>query len=208
MATYRIARRRRRRLWLLSVALVGAGAALHVVVVLAGGLILALGLAATRARDIDRWRRGAVGEAATASLLTRLPERRWKVWHDVPVPGSRANLDHVVIGPSGVWVVDTKTTVAPVRFGWRKVYLGQRQLDTSATRWEAEVVEERLGFPVKPVVAIHGTGPRRRGARSGGVLVVRADRLVRRLKRGRRRLNRFEVDSLAATFTERFGPRA
>lgn len=30
------------------------------------------------------------------------------VLHDLRVPGSRASIDHVVIAPSGVWVVDSK----------------------------------------------------------------------------------------------------
>lgn len=29
------------------------------------------------------------------------------VLHDLRVPGSRANIDHVVVAPSGVWVVDS-----------------------------------------------------------------------------------------------------
>src|SRR5947209_146921 len=76
--------------------------------------------------------------------LERLPRRRWAVWHDLPVPGSRANIDHLVVGPTGVWVVDTKTTRAEVRSGWRSVRLGDRRLDVAPTRWEAEVVADRL----------------------------------------------------------------
>jgi hypothetical protein len=30
------------------------------------------------------------------------------VLHDLRVPGSRANIDHVVVAPSGVWVVDSE----------------------------------------------------------------------------------------------------
>lgn len=65
-------------------------------------------------RDVAaRWRFGAAGEMRTAAVLSRL-ERRWRrhrrciVLHDRIVPGSRANIDHVVVGPSGVWVLDTK----------------------------------------------------------------------------------------------------
>src|ERR1700722_15213110 len=47
-------------------------------------------------RGPGRWWRGAVGEMATASLLGRLPARKWVVLHDLRVPGSRANIDHLV----------------------------------------------------------------------------------------------------------------
>ncbi len=59
--------------------------------------------------DPERWLRGAAGEEVTARILGALPARRWVVFHDRRIPGSRANLDHVVIGPTGVWVIDTKT---------------------------------------------------------------------------------------------------
>jgi hypothetical protein len=57
---------------------------------------------------------------------------------------------------------------------------------------------DRLGVTVRPIVAVHGTGLRRRGGRAGGVRVVPADRVDRRLRRGRTRLERGRVDELAA----------
>jgi hypothetical protein len=54
------------------------------------------------------WERGAEGEVAVARALEVLPDD-WIVLHDLPWPGRpRANLDHVVIGPAGVFVVDAK----------------------------------------------------------------------------------------------------
>jgi Nuclease-related domain len=54
------------------------------------------------------WRRGAAGERHTARLLRRLEQRGWVVLHDLAVPGSRANIDHLAIGPGGVVVIDSK----------------------------------------------------------------------------------------------------
>jgi len=147
--------------------------------------------------DPERWRRGAAGEVATARLLDGLPGRRWVVLHDLRIPGSRANLDHLVIGPTGVWVIDTKTTRAPVRAGWRRVRFGDRPLDPGPTMWEAQVVADRLGTRVRPVIAVHGTDLRRRGGRCGQVRVLSATRLVHHLRRGRRRLDRHRIAALA-----------
>jgi hypothetical protein len=58
--------------------------------------------AATRA-----WRRGAAGERRTARLLAPLERHGWALLHDLAIPGSHANLDHLVIGPGGV-VIDSK----------------------------------------------------------------------------------------------------
>jgi len=168
------------------------------IVVVAAALVLAAGaLVARPRRDPERWLRGAAGEQATAALLERLPARRWAVLHDLAVPGSRANIDHLVIGPTGVWLVDTKATRAPVRSGWRSVRFGERKLDSGPARWEAEVASELLGTPVRPIIAVHGEGLRRRGARAGGVRVVPASSLVKRLRRGPRRLRRLEVAEVA-----------
>lgn len=59
-------------------------------------------------RMADAYERGAQGEEATAQALKALP-RDWVVMHDVRWPGRRfANIDHVVIGPPGVFVIDSK----------------------------------------------------------------------------------------------------
>lgn len=213
---YRAARRRHRHR-LVSVGLVAilvfavaaftlpASAAL---VAVAG--VVAVGLVAAFARpgDDERWLRGAAGERATAQILQSLPPRRWAVFHDLAVPGSRANIDHLVVGPTGVWVVDSKTTRGRVRFGWRSVRLGSRKLDPAVTRWEAEVVADRLGVPVRPIISVHGHGGRRRGGRAGRTRVVPATGLKPALKRGRRHLTRPEVAELADRVALVFGPAA
>src|ERR671911_1457260 len=69
------------------------------------------------------WRRGAAGERRTALLLGPLARQGWVVLHDLAVPGSRANLDHLVIGLGGVFVIDSKQ------------YRGRLQLDPSGQLW-------------------------------------------------------------------------
>jgi hypothetical protein len=55
------------------------------------------------------WQKGADGAVATAELLSDLGQQAgWTVLNDVPWPGRPlAVIDHVVIGPSGVFVIDT-----------------------------------------------------------------------------------------------------
>jgi hypothetical protein len=178
-------------------------AALAVAALSAGRLLVTLLLAGTAAvvlprRDPGRWRRGADGERATAVLLQRLPQRRWVVRHDLAVPGSRSNIDHLVIGPTGVWVVDSKAYRGKVESSWRRVTAAGRPVDTGPAAWEAEVVGRRLGVDARPVVVIHGDGGLpRRGRRCAGVRVVPDRSLVRRIRRGQRRLSRRQVEELA-----------
>jgi hypothetical protein len=172
----------------------------------AGAAGLALAWTARPRPDPERWLRGAAGEAATAVLLDRLTPRRWAILHDVRVPGSRANIDHLVIGPGGLWVVDSKTTRATVQARWRTVRVGEHRLDTEPAKWEAQVVTDRLGVPARPLIVLHGHGLRRRGGRCGGVRVVPPKALVRYLRRGRPRLDRAEVRRLAERAAVVFAP--
>jgi hypothetical protein len=63
------------------------------------------------------WQRGAHGERHTAHLLRRLHRDGFVVFHDLAVPGSPANVDHLVIGPTGVFVIDSKRWRGRVRQG-------------------------------------------------------------------------------------------
>jgi len=144
----------------------------------------AVGSVAWPRQDADRWARGAAGEQATAALLSRLAPSRWTVLHDLAVPGSRANIDHLVIGPTGLWVVDTKAFRGHVKVRWGRARVGGIPLSTAAVRWEAEVVTDRLAVPARPVIALHGRALPRRARRCDGVTVLAAARLTRRLRRG------------------------
>ena len=54
---------------------------------------------------------GFFGERYVAEWLEPLKPKGWFVFHDVPCSGAtgKFNLDHVAIGPGGIWVVETKT---------------------------------------------------------------------------------------------------
>jgi len=55
------------------------------------------------------WEAGAEGERRTAAVLAELATEGWQVLHDVHWPGRRfANIDHIVVGPGGVLVIDSK----------------------------------------------------------------------------------------------------
>ena len=57
--------------------------------------------------DERAWRIGADAEEAVAARLARLDDR-WKVLHAVPVGENGSDIDHVVIGPGGVFTINTK----------------------------------------------------------------------------------------------------
>ncbi|PZU49123.1 MAG: NERD domain protein [Microbacterium sp.] len=69
-----------------------------------GGLILAL---SDDPQSTKAWERGAIGEELLAKRLADLPDT-FRVMHDRRIRGTRANIDHIATGPSGVWVIDAK----------------------------------------------------------------------------------------------------
>lgn len=61
------------------------------------------------------WAAGAVGEEQVAKALDSLRPEGWYVLHDVHWPGRpKANLDHVLVGPGGIIVVDAKNWAGDV----------------------------------------------------------------------------------------------
>jgi hypothetical protein len=69
------------------------------------------------------WQVGAVGETEIGKRLTALTEEGCHVLHDRRIPGSRANIDHIVVSASGVYLVDAKNFTGMVTVekhgGWR-----------------------------------------------------------------------------------------
>jgi hypothetical protein len=138
--------------------------------------------------DARAWRRGAAGERRTARLLCQLERHGWAVLHDLALPGSRANLDHLVIGPGGVFVIDSKQ------------YRGRLQLDSSGRLWhgryplapilhavsfEADQAAQALpdpGVVVLPIVVVHGAQVPWSKVLMNGIPVVSARRLPSMLR--------------------------
>jgi hypothetical protein len=108
------------------------------------------------------WRDGARGERATARRLRRLERHGYVVLHDLQVPGSRANVDHLAIGPAGVFVIDSKRYAGRLSLGldgmlWCGRYPLAQQLATAV--WASLRVAEALPLPpevpIVPLLVIH-----------------------------------------------------
>jgi Nuclease-related domain len=160
--------------------------------------------------DALAWRQGAAGERRTARLLGPLERHGWAVLHDLAVSGSRANIDHLVIGPGGVFVIDSKQ------------YRGRLQLDSSGRLWhgrhplapslravsfEADQAAQVLpdpGVAVVPIVAVHGAEVPWGKVVTDGVPVVAARRLPGMLRQLPTVLGPERVTDLAGQARVRF----
>ena len=70
-----------------------------------GGLIHAL---SDEPQSTKAWDTGAVGEERLGNRLNKLASDTLRVLHDRRIPGSRANIDHLAVTPTGVFVIDAK----------------------------------------------------------------------------------------------------
>jgi hypothetical protein len=108
------------------------------------------------------WARGAAGERHVARLLDPLVAHGWAVHHDLRVPGSQANIDHLLVGPPGVFVVDAKHYHGHLHLSaGGQLWHGRALLapTLSVTRWAADRLQAVIGaadIAVTPVVAVWG----------------------------------------------------
>lgn len=58
-------------------------------------------------RDYGNWAQGAEGEEVVGKVLQGLADDGWCVIHDVCF--GRGNIDHVVVGPGGIFTIETKS---------------------------------------------------------------------------------------------------
>ena len=134
-----------------------------------GGLILAL---SDDPQSTRAWASGATGERVIGAKLDGLSGDGVLTLHDRRIPGTRANVDHIAIGPSGIFVIDAKrynNAKVEIRStgGWfseriERLYVGGRdktRLVTAMAGQVAVVMEaledqpELTDIPVTPVLA-------------------------------------------------------
>lgn len=112
------------------------------------------------------WRIGADGEKKVAAQLEKLARKdpQWRFLHAIPVGERGSDIDHVVIGPGGVFTLNTKHHPgAKIWIGGDTVMVnGQRHPYIQKSRFEAQRASRLLtaacGFPVVAVGVVVPVG--------------------------------------------------
>jgi hypothetical protein len=134
---------------------------------------------------VERRDRGAMAEEHVGGLLDQLPRAKWRVIHDATL--GRGNVDHIAIGPSGVFTIETKSHPGPVRVGRvHGAILAQAQAQSRAIGWVTAA-------KVQPLVVYSRAWVDRPGARRKGVRVLPARMLLGWLDKQPTQLTRGEV---------------
>jgi hypothetical protein len=128
-------------------------------------------------RNLDRRLQGVTGEERVGAILEHLRAEGWSAIHDVAT--GRGNVDHIVVGPGGLFTVETKSRRGRVDVGriderWLKQAYAQRKHIERATGRHAECLlvfsDAYLSVPI---------------SRQRGVVVLPARLVANYLKRQR-----------------------
>jgi hypothetical protein len=153
------------------------------------------------------WLRGVRGELSMAEQLEHLDSREWVVLHSVLVD-RYTDIDHIVVGPPGVFPINTKrlmnreVVVDGDVFrsdGWRKKYLAKSEIE--ARRIDSVLRRAQIAAKVLPIIAISGAAkvkvkaqPHWHGRYIG---VAKVEQVVWRLRKRPPRLEADEIRRIA-----------
>ncbi|MBU1250524.1 MAG: NERD domain-containing protein [Actinobacteria bacterium] len=154
--------------------------------------------------DARAWYRGALGERAVARRLAALGGE-WVVIHGIPIGNRGSDIDHLVIGPSGVYTINAKRHIGA------KIFAGGGSIRVNGhptqyvrnAQHEAERVAKKLSAAVSalvqvtPTVVIVDAAEVNYGKKTPVVSVMTPARLPRWLKRGPRTLSPEQVGALS-----------
>ena len=147
-------------------------------------------------RQMQKRRLGYEGEVAVAQELNQLMRRGYYIFHDLTVD-DKFNIDHVIIGPAGVFSVETKARSKQNRKGPEaaKVYVNGSFLqfptyrDTSSldqaisqAKWLSDFLSKSVGKNVaaQPMLTLPGWMVERQRIENGVVVInpKEADKLL------------------------------
>ncbi len=134
------------------------------------GVVAAILDTVYRARShssVPAWRRSSVAERRTEAQLRKLERNGYRTLHARAIPGTEAQIDHLVVGPTGVYAVDSekwdKRLPVRVQMG-KKLFHGpfDKKARLAEAKMEAshasELISKAYGrdVAVVPSLAIYG----------------------------------------------------
>ena len=178
---------------------------------LLGGVALAL---SGEPQSTRAWERGSIGEQKLADALAGVDDVI--VLHDRRAPRTKGNIDHIVIAPAGIFVVDAKRYQGLIQIRYRgglfrrddRLYVGSRDCSALATNmdWQVSAVRKALasagpelsGFPVTAVLCfVDGEWPLLLPPESYKGVRLEGTRSIKKLVGGSSVLSREQIDRIS-----------
>jgi hypothetical protein len=135
---------------------------------------------------VERHERGATGEEQVGGLLETLASDGWSVIHEASF--GHGDVDHILIGPAGVFTVETKSHPGPITV--REIH----GATLAQARSEQRAIERITGEPVESLIVYSRAWVDRPLARRKGVRIVPARMLISYFGRQLPTLSADEID--------------
>jgi hypothetical protein len=135
---------------------------------------------------VERRDHGATGEEQVGGLLDQMADLGWCVIHDASL--GNGNVDHILIGPPGIFTVETKSHPGPVRVS--RVH-GETWRQAQAQR---RAIERVTNLDVQPLVVFSRAWVDRPMTRRRGVCVLPARMLLRYLGKLQAQLTQEQIE--------------
>jgi hypothetical protein len=128
------------------------------------------------------------------------------------VPGYGGNLDHVAVGPSGVWAIETKRLKGKVEIQGDELWIGGMRQDRIVEQVYREAVAvqialrdhlDPLGLTVNPILCLHASDLPWFNKTVRRVRLASGRGLVKTLATGDPKLTPQQVQAIARTADER-----
>lgn len=154
------------------------------------------------------WGEGARGEEKLGAALAELETRGWTVLHDVVLDSW--NIDHVAIGPTGVFTIETKSHRGRIQHDGQQLLRSGHPLEKDFLRqaksqglWLGKQLEQRgHNVFVTPIVCFTRAYVRVPKSATRPVVVVPLKWLLETLERGKVRLNEAALRDVTAAVRE------
>jgi hypothetical protein len=152
------------------------------------------------------WDKGARGERRSAEVLDPLGQQGFVIQYNRLMPDGRGDIDAIAIGPTGVWVIETKNLTGTVEVVRDRLFVKDhdRQAMVEQVYREAFAVQQIVGdllasavTMVVPVLCIHGARTPRFDRTVGGVRLTSGGSLASLLTSGLRKLDPDLVQEIA-----------
>ena len=142
------------------------------------------------AADSVAWYLGALGEIEVGRVLGRLPPE-WRVFHALPIGKAGADIDHLVVGPGGIFTINTKHHRGKKIWVAERSFMvsGQKQPYLRNSKFEASRVtkmfSERMPQlpPARAVIALVSPGQVTIKSKPDSVQVLDSNNLRRWLQK-------------------------
>ena len=121
----------------------------------------------------------------------------YRVAHGLRMGKRRKDIDHVVLGPSGVWVIDSKHWSGELTAGKGTLWRGRTPIrkETDSVEEQAAYARQVLGLTANPVLCFIGTRLPRPAQMVGRARVISLEALVPHIEAGDAVLTEAQVDA-------------